>query len=55
MEEKCPWREVFTLKYLFVCCEGATEEAFIEKVLAPYFKDIGVWVTPSGMKGVSNY
>ena len=43
------------MKYLFVCCEGATEEAFVEKILAPYFKDLGVYVTPSGMKGVSNF
>ena len=42
------------MKYLFVCCEGKTEEAFVEKVLAPYFKDMGVCVTPSGMKGVSS-
>ena len=43
------------MKYLFICCEGETEEAFAEKVLAPYFKDIGVYVTPSKMKGVSNF
>ena len=40
------------MKYLFVCCEGLTEEAFVAKVLAPYFKDIGVLVTPSGMNGI---
>ena len=27
------------MKYLFVCCEGDTEEAFVVRVLAPYFKD----------------
>ena len=43
------------MKYLFVCCEGKTEEAFVEKILAPYFKDMGVCVTPSGMKGVSSF
>ena len=43
------------MKYLFVCCEGATEETYVEKVLAPYFKDMGVWVTSTRMKGVSNF
>jgi len=43
------------VKYLFVCCEGATEEAFVEKILAPYFKDLEVCVTPSRMKGVTNF
>ena len=43
------------MKYLFVCCEGETEEAFVDKMLVPYFKDMGVYVTPSGMKGMSNF
>ena len=43
------------MKYLFVCCEGATEEAFVEKVLSPYFEDMCVCVTSSGMKGVSSF
>ena len=43
------------MKYLFVCCEGTTEESFVENLLVPYFNKMGVYVTTSGMKGISNF
>ena len=42
------------MKYLFVCCEGVTEESFVVNLLAPYFSEMNVYVTSSGMKGISN-
>lgn len=45
------------MKYIVICCEGSTEEAFVARVLAPYLeaeiKD--VFVTPHNIKGVSDY
>lgn len=43
------------MKFLFIYCEGKTEEAFVERILAPYFKEMNVFVTPSKPKGVSNF
>ena len=43
------------MKHLNICCEGKTEEAFVAKVLVPYFKDMNVCVSPRGMGGVSNF
>lgn len=43
------------MKLLFVYCEGKTEEAFVEKILAPFFKSIDVFVTPSKPNGVANF
>ncbi|MDR2572479.1 MAG: DUF4276 family protein [Oscillospiraceae bacterium] len=43
------------MKNLIICCEGKTEELFIEKILTPYLADFGLYVTQKGMKGVSDY
>jgi len=43
------------MKYIFICCEGETEEAFVEKLLVPYFKDMGVYIKPIGIRGMSNF
>jgi hypothetical protein len=43
------------MKNLIICCEGVTEEVFVEKILSPYLKQTGLYVTSKGMKGVSNY
>ncbi|MCL2189324.1 MAG: DUF4276 family protein [Defluviitaleaceae bacterium] len=43
------------MKNLIICCEGETEELFVEKILTPYLSRVGLIVSPKGMKGVSNY
>ena len=43
------------MKNLIICCEGETEELFVEKILTPYLAQVDLYVTPKGMKGVSNY
>jgi len=43
------------MKILIICCEGETEELFVEKILTPYLAQAGLYVTPRGMKGVSSY
>jgi hypothetical protein len=43
------------MKNLIICCEGETEEFFVEKILTPYLAQVGLYVTPKGMKGVSSY
>ena len=43
------------MKNLIICCEGETEELFVEKILTPYLAHTELYVTPKGMKGVSGY
>ena len=43
------------MKHLLICCEGETEELFVEKILTPYLAQVGLYVTPKGMKGISSY
>ncbi|MCL2840839.1 MAG: DUF4276 family protein [Defluviitaleaceae bacterium] len=43
------------MKFLVVCCEGQTEEVFVEQILSPHFHKIGVFVTSNNMKGISSY
>ena len=43
------------MKNLIICCEGITEEVFVEKILSPYLEQAELIVTPKGMRGVSNY
>jgi len=43
------------MKNLIICCEGETEELFVEKILTPYLAQIGIFVTTRGMRGVSSY
>ncbi|MCL2718114.1 MAG: DUF4276 family protein [Lachnospiraceae bacterium] len=43
------------MRNLIICCEGETEELFVEKILTPYLAQLGVEVTSKGMKGVSSY
>jgi len=43
------------MRNLIICCEGETEELFVEKILTPYLTQIGAEVTLKGMKGVSSY
>ncbi len=33
-------------KNVYIYCEGQTEEAFINGILAPYFANMGIWVIP---------
>ena len=34
------------MKYVYIYCEGQTEEAFVNDVLYPYFSRMGIYVTP---------
>lgn len=34
------------MKYVYIYCEGQTEEGFINNVLMPYFAQMGIYVTP---------
>jgi len=34
------------MKNLYIYCEGATEESFIDKVLCPYLLECGIYVRP---------
>lgn len=34
------------MKYVMILCEGRTEEGFINYVLAPYFANMNIYVTP---------
>lgn len=34
------------MKYVYVLCEGPTEEGFVNRVLSPYFQNLDTWVTP---------
>jgi hypothetical protein len=43
------------VKNVIICCEGKTEELFVEKILAPYLEQVGLYVSVRGMKGVSSY
>jgi hypothetical protein len=43
------------MKNLIICCEGVTEEVFVEKILSPYLEQAGLYVTSKGMRGVSGY
>ena len=43
------------MKDVIICCEGDTEELFVEKILAPHLKQSGLLVNLRGMKGVSSY
>jgi len=43
------------MKDVVICCEGNTEELFVEKILAPYLEQSGLSVILRGMKGVSSY
>ena len=45
------------MKYIAICCEGSTEEAFVARVLSPYLEAEvkGILVTPHNMKGASDY
>ena len=43
------------MKNVIICCEGDTEELFVEKILAPYLGQSGLLVNLRGMKGVSSY
>jgi len=43
------------MKNLIICCEGETEELFVEKILTPHLANVGLYVIPKGMKGVSSY
>ena len=39
MEQKYPWREVCTVKRLYVYCEGDTEAKFVEGILRPFLNN----------------
>jgi hypothetical protein len=43
------------VKRLYVYCEGQAEEGFVNAVLAPYFLNVNVFVTPIVAGGVSKY
>jgi len=43
------------MKDVIICCEGDTEELFVERILAPYLEQSGLSVILRGMKGVSSY
>lgn len=34
------------MKYVYILCEGPTEEGFVNRVLSPYFQNLDIWVTP---------
>lgn len=34
------------MKYVYIYCEGQTEESFVNDVLYPYFSRMGIYVTP---------
>ena len=34
------------MKYVFIYCEGQTEESFVNNVLGPYFQRMEIYVTP---------
>lgn len=34
------------MKYVYVLCEGPTEEGFVNRVLSPYFQNLDTWVVP---------
>ena len=34
------------MKNVYIYCEGQTEETFINEILAPYFANINIYVTP---------
>ena len=34
------------MKYVYIYCEGQTEEAFVNDILYPYFSRIGIYVQP---------
>lgn len=66
MEEEYFGREALKMIYLYILCEGQTEESFINNILVPYFENINIYVTPiiletkrTGLKkykgGVSDY
>ncbi len=46
MEEKYFGGETLEMKNLYIYCEGQTEESFINEILAPYFANIMIFVTP---------
>lgn len=35
------------MKIIYIYCEGQTEESFINNVLAPYLRNIEIYVMPS--------
>jgi len=39
---------------VIVYCEGATEETFIKRLLAPLFYEKAIYLTASSCDGVSN-
>ena len=34
------------MKYVYIYCEGQTEESFVNDVLYPYFSRMDIYVTP---------
>ena len=46
MEEKYFGREALEMKFVYIYCEGQTEEAFVNELLYPYFINQEICVTP---------
>lgn len=46
MEKEHFGRETLLMKNVYIYCEGQTEESFINKIMYPYFLNMGIFVYP---------
>lgn len=43
------------MKTIYILCEGATEESFVNTILYDYFSTMNIYVYPTNLCGISNY